>query len=243
MKTAYKLVSLLVIVAFLVSCGATPTSVPAPTETPKPAEPTATQAAVQPTAEPTAEPSAGNAEPTDKTLTCAEPLKIGLITDKTGALALYGEMIERSFLLGMEYMAGAPGTEDHVFQIDNCQVQVLIRDDQSTPDTTSTVARELIDVENVDLLVGTTSSGATATLQQIALDNDKILIVAPAAANEITGANFNDHTFRVSRTNYHDAVNQCEYMAGQYIRPDCPRLCLRLGRRSGLPRRLHLLWR
>lgn len=208
MKTAYKLVSLLVVVVFLVSCGATPTPVPAPTDAPKPVEPTATQAAVQPTAEPTTAPAAG--------LTCAEPIKIGLITDKTGALALYGEMIERSFLLGMEYMAGAPGTEDHVFQIDNCQVQVLIRDDQSTPDTTSTVARELIDVENVDLLVGTTSSGATATLQQIALDNDKILIVAPAAANEITGANFNDHTFRVSRTNYHDAVNQCEYMAGQY---------------------------
>jgi len=216
MKTCYKLVSLLVVVAFLVSCGATPTPVPVPTGTPKPPEPTATQAAVEPTAEPTAEPTVENAPPTDQTLTCAEPIKIGLITDKTGALALYGEMIERSFLLGMEYMAGAPGTEDHVFKIDECEIQVLIRDDQSTPDTTATVARELIDVENVDLLVGTTSSGATATLQQVALDNDKILIVAPAAANEITGANFNDHTFRVSRTNYHDAVNQCEYMTTLY---------------------------
>ena len=216
MKTCYKLVSLLVVVAFLVSCGATPTPVPVPTGTPKPPEPTATQAAVEPTAEPTAEPTVENAPPTDQTLTCAEPIKIGLITDKTGALALYGEMIERSFLLGMEYMAGAPGTEDHVFKIDECEIQVLIRDDQSTPDTTATVARELIDVENVNLLVGTTSSGATATLQQVALDNDKILIVAPAAANEITGANFNDHTFRVSRTNYHDAVNQCEYMTTLY---------------------------
>jgi len=71
-------------------------------------------------------------------------------------------------------------------------------------------------VEKVDILVGTVSSGATATLQGIALENDKILIVAPAAANEITGANFNDHTFRVSRTNYHDAVNQCEYMTTEY---------------------------
>jgi len=131
-------------------------------------------------------------------------------------LALYGEMIERSFLLGMEYMAGAPGTEDHIFQIDDCQVQVLIRDDQSNPETTATIARELIDVEKIDILVGTVSSGATATLQGIALENDKILIVAPAAANEITGANFNDHTFRVSRTNYHDAVNQCEFMVTQY---------------------------
>jgi len=100
--------------------------------------------------------------------------------------------------------------------VDDCEIQVLIRDDQSNPETTTTVARELIEVEQVDILVGTVSSGATATLQGIALQNDKVLIVAPAAANEITGANFNDHTFRVSRTNYHDAVNQCEYMAQEY---------------------------
>jgi branched-chain amino acid transport system substrate-binding protein len=144
-----------------------------------------------------------------------QPIKIGLITDKTGALALYGEMIERSFLLGMEYAAGAPGTDDLTFQVDNCDIQILIRDDQSNPETTATVARELIEVEKVDLWSGR-SARATATLQQIARDNDKILIVSPAAANEITGANFNEYTFRVSRTNYHDAVNQCEYMATQY---------------------------
>jgi branched-chain amino acid transport system substrate-binding protein len=211
MKTLYKLFALLMVLAVVASCGATavPTEVP-PTEVPATAEPTA--GVEEPTAEPTAVPTAVPEEG----LTCAEPIKIGLITDKTGPLAAYGEMIQRSFLLGMEYMAGAAGTEDNIFQVDNCQVQILIRDDQSTPDTTSTVARELIEVENVNLLVGTVSSGATATLQQIALDNDKILIVAPAAANEITGANFNDHTFRVSRTNYHDAVNQCEYMTTQY---------------------------
>jgi len=211
MRTAYKLFALLIVVVMLASCGATAT--PEPTAAPT-AEPT--KAEVAPTAEPTEAPTA---EPTAEKvggLTCEEPLKLGLITDKTGALALYGEMIERSFLLGMEYMAGAPGTEDHTFKIDNCEIQVLIKDDGSNPETTTTVARELIEVDQVDLLVGTVSSGATATLQQIALDNDKILIVAPAAANEITGANFNDHTFRVSRTNYHDAVNQCEYMTTEY---------------------------
>ncbi len=181
MKTLYKLFALLMVVVVLVSC--------APTEVVE--EPTAVAEVPTAVAEvPTAAVEEPTAVPVDEGLTCAEPLKIGLITDKTGALALYGEMIERSFLLGMEYMAGAPGTAENVFQVDNCQVQVLIRDDQSLPDTTATIARELIDVENVDLLVGTVSSGATATLQQIALDNDKILIVGPAAANEITGANF-----------------------------------------------------
>jgi branched-chain amino acid transport system substrate-binding protein len=203
MKTTFKLFSLLMVLALIASCGPTPT--PEPTAVPQP-----TEAVAPPTAapEPTAAPAAG--------LTCDEPIKIGLITDKTGALALYGEMIERSFLLGMEYAAGAPGTANLTFQVDNCPIQVVIRDDQSNPETTATVARELIEVEKVDLLVGTVSSGATATLQGIARDNDKVLIVSPAAANEITGENFNEYTFRVSRTNYHDAVNQCEYMATQY---------------------------
>jgi branched-chain amino acid transport system substrate-binding protein len=206
MKSAQKLFALLMVVALLASCGPTP----APTQAPAP------EATAAPTDVPVAEPTAVPTEEEPSGLTCDTPLKIGLITDKSGALALYGEMIERSFLLGMEYMAGAPGTDDHTFTVDNCDIQILIRDDQSNPETTSTLARELIEVDKVDLLVGTVSSGATATLQQIALDNDKVLIVAPAAANEITGANFNDHTFRVSRTNYHDAVNQCEYMATQY---------------------------
>jgi branched-chain amino acid transport system substrate-binding protein len=149
-------------------------------------------------------------------LTCDEPIKIGLITDLTGALALYGTTVQRSFLLGMEYAAGAPGTEDNVFQVDDCQIQVLYRDDQSSAETTATVARELIEVENVDLLVGTVSSGATATLQEIARDNDTVLIVAPAAANDITGKDFNEYTFRTSRENYQDAINICQYLTTEY---------------------------
>ena len=93
---------------------------------------------------------------------------------------------------------------------------MLVRDDQGSAETTATLARELIEVDEVDLLVGTVSSGSTATLQEIALENDVVLIVAPAAANDITGINFNDHTFRTSRENYQDSINLCEYLAGEY---------------------------
>ncbi|MEJ2564222.1 MAG: ABC transporter substrate-binding protein, partial [Anaerolineales bacterium] len=113
------------------------------------------------------------------------------------------------FNLGMEYEAGQPGsagevfdfeqTQQNTFQVDNCEIQVFVRDDQSDPQNTATIARELIDVEGVNLLVGTVSSGATATLQGIAMENQIPLIVAPAAANDITGKDFNEYTFRVSR--------------------------------------------
>ncbi|MGD8488882.1 MAG: ABC transporter substrate-binding protein, partial [Anaerolineae bacterium] len=205
MKTAYKLFTLLIVLLVLVSCGAT--EAPPATEAPQP-EPT--QAEAEPTTAPEPEPTeAEEAVPTEAPmagLTCDEPIKIGLITDLTGGLAIYGTMIERSFMLGMEYATGAPPTGDNVFQLDDCEIQVLLRDDQGSAETTATLARELIEVDEVDLLVGTVSSGSTATLQEIALENDVVLIVAPAAANDITGINFNDHTFRTSRENYQDSI-------------------------------------
>jgi branched-chain amino acid transport system substrate-binding protein len=159
-------------------------------------------------------------------LVCEEPIKVGLITDASGALAIYGAHILRSFMLGMEYATGAAGsagevfdftaTQENTFMLDECEIQVYVRDDQSNPENTATLARELIDVNEVDILVGTVSSGATATLQGIAFESGIPLIVAPAAANDITGKDFNEYTFRTSRNNYQDAINECLYLAKQY---------------------------
>lgn len=206
---------------------APPTQAPAPTQPP---EPTATSAPAMTEAptqapEPTATEAAA-AAPEPVTLTCSDPIKIGLITDASGPLAIYGTMILRSFMLGMEYKSGAPGSAGEVFKLENnqendfqfgdCQVQVFVRDDKSDPQNTATIARELIDVQKVKLLVGTVSSGATATLQGIAMESKIPLIVAPAAANDITGKDFNEYTFRVSRNNYQDAMNLCAYLPTQY---------------------------
>ncbi|MCB9135887.1 MAG: substrate-binding domain-containing protein [Anaerolineales bacterium] len=188
------------------------------------AEPTTAPEPTEAVAEPTTAP-----EPTDVPaptgVTCDAPIKVGLITDGTGALAIYGAHIIRSFMLGMEYATGAPGSAGDVFtldmgtntfKLDDCEIEVIVKDDQSTPDTTATLARELIEVEGVSVLVGTVSSGATATLQGIAAENKIPLIVAPAAANDITGVNFNEYTFRTSRNNYQDAINLCQYLTTQY---------------------------
>jgi branched-chain amino acid transport system substrate-binding protein len=224
----YKIVSLFIVISLvLVACApaATPLATVAPTTPPTQVPPTAVPTQVPPTAVATTVPPTA-APTTAAAFTCAQPIKVGLITDVTGALAIYGVMILRSFMLGMEYMTGAPGsagevfdfsaTQQNTFKLGDCEIQVFVRDDQSTPDTTATVARELIDVEGVNILVGTASSGATATLQGIALENKIPLIVAPAAANDITGVNFNEYTFRTSRNNYQDAINECLYLNKEY---------------------------
>ncbi len=227
MKKLFNLVSVLIVVAMLMAACKTattePTEVVVPTDVPV-VVPT-DKPVVAPTDVPPTEVVVPTDVPAPAGLTCAEPIKIGLITDASGALAIYGAHILRSFMLGMEYATGSEGSVGPVFTIadgqnnfklDNCEFQVFVVDDQSNPETTATLARELIEVKGVDILVGTVSSGATATLQGIALENKIPLIVAPAAANDITGVNFNEYTFRTSRTNYQDAMNLCEYLPTQY---------------------------
>ncbi|MFZ5881318.1 MAG: substrate-binding domain-containing protein [Chloroflexota bacterium] len=214
---AFVLVAMSLILA---ACAPAATPTAAPTEAPATEAPATEVATEAPTAAPTEAPAAG--------LTCAEPVRVGLITDASGTLAIYGAHILRSFMLGMEYATGAPGsagekfdftqTQENTFKIDDCEIQVFVRDDASTPDNTATIARELIDVQKVNILVGTVSSGATATLQGIALESKIPLIVAPAAANDITGVNFNEYTFRTSRNNYQDAINECVALTQQYTK-------------------------
>ncbi len=217
MKYLRNTIYVLVILA-LVLGACTPADTPEPTEAPAVVEPTE-----PPAAEPTEEEMEEPEEPTG--VVCDEPVKVGLITDVTGVLAIYGTHIWRSFMLGMEYATGAPGSvgevftvddTENTFMLDNCEIQILVGDDQTNPDLTTSVARELIEVDEVDVLIGTVSSGNTATLQEIAAENETVLIVAPAAANDITGVNFNEFTFRTSRENYQDAINLCEYLPTAY---------------------------
>lgn len=211
MKKLMYVAALIALALIVISCA------PAPTPAPTAAPPTAAPVATNPPA-PTTAPAAATAAPTAAPaagLKCDKPIKIGLIGDFSGPLAAYGTWQKRSFLLGLEYAAGAPA-KDGVFTIQGCQVSVVDKDDKSDPTVSGTVARQLIEVDKVDLLVGTVSSGATATLQGLAKDNKKVLIVAPAAANDITGKDFNEYTFRTSRNNYQDFINLCQYLTTKY---------------------------
>lgn len=208
MKKISTIISIIVVLTVLLSACTTPTAAPVATEAP--------------VAEATAAPTEAAG------LTCAEPVKVGLITDLTGALAIYGVMIPRSFMLGMEWATGAAGSagekfditvaQESTFKIDDCEIIVYVRDDAGNAENTTTIANELIEVQKVNFLVGTASSANTAVLQGIAAQNQIPLIVAPAAANDITGVNFNEYTFRTSRNNYQDAINECSYLVKNYTK-------------------------
>lgn len=162
---------------------------PAPTPTPVPPTPTPA-----PTPAPSPTPTA------PKYPFAGKPLKIGLLTDNSGPLAIYGPMLERGFELGLEYATN--GT----MEVAGRPIKVIVKDTSSDPEKGVSLARELIEAEGVEILVGAPSSGVTMAVQKIAEEYKVILIAEPAAATDITGKNFNPYTFRTSRTNYQDAI-------------------------------------
>ncbi|MCL4488770.1 MAG: substrate-binding domain-containing protein [Chloroflexi bacterium] len=177
-----KLALLLLVVLAIVAVACAPAPTPAPTAAP----PTSAPAATQPTAAPAA--SSG------------QPLKIGLLTDDTGALAIYGPMLENGFALGLDYATGGTNT------VAGRPIQVITKDTASKVDVGTQVARDLLEKENVDMLVGVPSSGVALAVNELAKQYKKIYIAQPAAGTEITGKNFNPYVFRTSRSNDQDAL-------------------------------------
>jgi branched-chain amino acid transport system substrate-binding protein len=143
----------------------------------------------------------------------ATPLKIGLLTDNSGPLAIYGTELENGFKLGLVFAAGL--NPDDYETIDDAvaavtvagrPVEVLARDTASDADTGASLAREVLEQDGAEILVGAPSSGVTVGLQQVALDYDVALFAAPGASPAITGAGFNPNTYRVCRNTTQDAL-------------------------------------
>ncbi|RPI93551.1 MAG: amino acid ABC transporter substrate-binding protein, partial [Chloroflexi bacterium] len=109
-----------------------------------------------------------------------EPLKIGLMADLTAALALYGVELQNGLTLGLEYAT------DGTMEIAGRPVEIIVRDYANDAELAATQARELIEVEGVEILVGAPSSGVTQGLVDIAAEYGVVLMAGPAADPRIT---------------------------------------------------------
>ncbi|MBI5669235.1 MAG: substrate-binding domain-containing protein [Chloroflexi bacterium] len=149
-----------------------------------------------------------------------EPIRIGLLLDKSGWLTLYGIESENGFKLGLLYAAGIdPAEYDSVdaaladVMIAGRPVEVIVKDYGSEnpandADNATAMAREAIESDGVEILYGTPNSGAAVAVQAlIAPDNYNVLWLAgPAATPDLTGRTFNVNTFRVCRNTIQDAL-------------------------------------
>ncbi len=137
-------------------------------------------------------------------------LRIGVLTDHTSGLALYGFELTQGFELGLEYATN--GT----MEVAGRPIEIVMRDNAGDIDTAVADARELIEEEGVEVLVGSPSSTVTLNLQATAAEYETILMAGPAATPAITGVAFNEYTFRVCRNTFQDAATAATFAIDEY---------------------------
>jgi len=128
------------------------------------------------------------------------PIKIGVLQGVTGPFEVYAKQMITGFKLGLEYGTGGK------HELLGRKLEVLVEDDQLKPDVSKRLITKLYADDKVDLVVGTTSSAAALAILPVAQEFKKLLIVEPAVADSITGANWNRYVFRTGRNSGQDAI-------------------------------------
>ncbi|WP_342560803.1 substrate-binding domain-containing protein [Psychrobacillus sp. FSL W7-1457] len=142
----------------------------------------------------------GEATPVSGEVQEGETIKIGVLASLTGALESYGKQTRNGFELGLEYATG--GT----MEIAGKKIEVVYEDTETKPEVAVQKATKLLEEDEVDFLVGSSSSGDTLAVLPLAEEYEKIMIVEPAVADSITGSEFNPYIFRTARNSSQDAV-------------------------------------
>jgi branched-chain amino acid transport system substrate-binding protein len=121
------------------------------------------------------------------------PLKVGLMLPYTGTFAKLGQFIDNGFRLYVEQKGGKLGGREITF------VQV---DDESKPEAGTDNMNRLVGREKVDVVVGTVHSGVAMAMVKVARDNNSLLIIPNAGANDATGPQCAPNIFRTSFSNW-----------------------------------------
>ncbi|MFB6465257.1 substrate-binding domain-containing protein [Cytobacillus sp. Hz8] len=129
-----------------------------------------------------------------------DPIKIGVLASQTGALESYGKQTLRGFELGLDYAT------DGKREVAGRKIEFIVEDTETKPEVAVQKATKLLEDDEVDFLVGSSSSGDTLAVLPLAEEYEKIMVVEPAVADSITGSEFNKYIFRTARNSSQDAV-------------------------------------
>jgi branched-chain amino acid transport system substrate-binding protein len=122
-----------------------------------------------------------------------KPIKIGILGTYTGVFSSYGpKLIEPPIRLYLQQHGNKIGGRD---------VQLAIVDDQSKPDVMIEKARDLIENQKVDVIIGVVNSAGALAVRDY-LDRQKVVtLITVAGAREMTQSRKSDAIFRLSFAN------------------------------------------
>jgi len=133
-------------------------------------------------------------------------IKVGLMLPYTGTFAALGTAITNGFKLAVDENGGKIGGRE---------IEYFTVDDESDPAKAPDNANKLVKRDQVDVLVGTVHSGVALAMSKVARDNNTLLIIPNAGADEITGPLCAANVFRVSFTNSQPGLAMGQVMAEQ----------------------------
>ncbi len=122
------------------------------------------------------------------------PIKVGIIDCYSGPPAVYAEDALNGFKLALDEIneEGALGTT----------IEFTTRDTKFEVDTGLEMAKELVMMEEVDLLVGTINSGVSLAVSEYALEEQIPFIVWISKSENITGAQGHRYVFSTGENTY-----------------------------------------
>lgn len=151
-----------------------------------------------------------------------ETVKIGALQPISGDIAYYGQTGLMGLFSGLAHKYDTnPITEltsgtRTIEPDDGPTFEIFVEDTQFSPDTAQNVATDLVIDQDVDLLVGTSSSGSARRLAETVLpETDIPFVVGPAADANITASSeyCHDQLFRTSEHTAMDARAGGRYAA------------------------------
>ncbi|QDY71022.1 ABC transporter substrate-binding protein [Qingshengfaniella alkalisoli] len=120
-----------------------------------------------------------------------EPLKIGVMLTLSGPAASLGEQARDGFLLAVE----------NIKEIGGVPTEVIIVDDEQKPDVAANKARELVERDGADFVVGPIFSNIAMAIYKPVTEADAFLISPNAGPSPLAGAECNPNFFAVSYQN------------------------------------------
>lgn len=121
----------------------------------------------------------------------ADPIKIGVLTPLSGTYTVIGQQVK----WGLELAAKEINAKGGVL---GRQLELTYEDSEANPAVATQKAEKLFQVEKVDFLTGTVSSGATLAVGQVAERNETLMATTVSFSSSITGSKCSPNVFRVN---------------------------------------------
>ena len=135
-----------------------------------------------------------------------EPIKVGFLVDKTGPLADYGkahEIVGRAAVKRINENGG----------VDGRPLELVIADTESDPATATPRARQLVQSDNVDFLLGSNTSGVVLAVAGVAEETETVYFPTAGGALLTTPENATRYVFDINTDVRQEAMGVTQFIS------------------------------